>query len=72
MYANNYSIRIFEGWGGVYHHDDKVFEGRQDECYDYVFERTGVQVEKDDNFIRSEGQAAPTLVEARRYQENYA
>jgi hypothetical protein len=66
-YSNSYSIRIFDGWGGVYRQDEKVFEGRQDECYDYVLDQSGVAVEKDDSFIANEGQAAPTLTEAKRY-----
>ena len=71
MYANNYSIRLFDGWGAVYHRDEKVYENDEDLCYAYVFDKVGIQVEKNDMHIYRLGQAAPTLVAAKEYQEKW-
>jgi hypothetical protein len=68
-YGTSYTIRSFDDWGAVYRHDEKVFESDPVACKDYVLAQTGVTVENEDAFIAENGQAAPTLLAARKAQE---
>lgn len=68
-YGNSYTIRSFRNWGGVYRHDERVFEGSIDRCVGYVLEQCGVTWEKECIFIADHNSAAPSLIRARKYYD---
>jgi hypothetical protein len=64
-----FTLRTFDGWGAVYLHDEKVFEGDEGHCIAFVFEQLEVTREQDDAHIADNERAAESLAEAKEYQE---
>lgn len=59
--GQNWQIHVDEGWAAVYRLGEKVYEGDESHCIDYLLEKFGITKVQDGMFMRGTEQAAEYL-----------